>query len=126
MAHISQDLQPALQPAMTSSSGSPAVEFRFNPDTYTVDVSGQRVRLTKKEYQILELLWTHKGATVSKKMVLSNLYGDAVVPRHKIIDVFICKIRKKLVAATHRDYIETIWGRGYMLLDQPDEKNLGP
>ncbi|MEO7026824.1 MAG: response regulator transcription factor [Caulobacteraceae bacterium] len=81
----------------------------------TVEVKGRRVHLTGKEYQMLELLSLRKGATLTKEMFLNHLYGGMDEPEVKIIDVFICKLRKKLKAATDEDYIETVWGRGYML-----------
>jgi two-component system cell cycle response regulator CtrA len=74
--------------------------------------------LTEKEYQMLELLSLRKGMTLSKETFLNHLYGDKDEPEMKIIDVFICKLRKKLDTATDGvDYIETIWGRGYALRD---------
>src|SRR5499425_809545 len=89
-----------------------------NLDTRTVEVSGQPLHLTGKEYGILELLSLRKGTTLTKEMFLNHLYGGMDEPELKIIDVFVCKLRKKLVAATGGDsYIETIWGRGYMLRD---------
>ena len=110
--------EPIPQPATTNASGNRPVEFRFNPDNETVDVNGQRVRLTQKEYDVLELLWTHKGVTLSKEMILNQLYGGTYEPGQKVIDVFICRIRKKLQAITGDDPIKTVWGRGYMLADQ--------
>src|SRR5271167_1125122 len=87
-----------------------------NLDSKSVEVNGTRVHLTGKEYQMLELLALRKGTTLSKEMFLNNLYGGMEEPEPKIIDVFICKLRKKLANASGgRDYIETLWGRGYML-----------
>jgi two-component system cell cycle response regulator CtrA len=87
-------------------------------DKKRVEVDGVHVYLTEKEYQMLELLSLRKGMTLSKEIFLSHLYGDKEEPEMKIIDVFICKLRKKLDTATHGvDYIETIWGRGYALRD---------
>ena len=81
-----------------------------NLDTKTVEVSGQRVHLTGKEYQMLELLSLRKGTTLTKEMFLNHLYGGMDEPELKIIDVFICKLRKKLAAATSgKNYIETVW-----------------
>jgi two-component system cell cycle response regulator CtrA len=89
-----------------------------NLDAKTVEVSGQRVHLTGKEYQMLELLSLRKGTTLTKEMFLNHLYGGMDEPELKIIDVFICKLRKKLAAATGGEhYIETVWGRGYVLRD---------
>ena len=106
-----------VQPAMSSGSGKPAVEFRFNPDTRRWRSTGQPVHLTQREYQVLELLWVHKGQTLTKQMILNHLYGGTYEPGQKVIDVFICRIRKKLRATIGNDYIETAWGRGYMLPD---------
>ncbi|MEQ1931173.1 MAG: response regulator transcription factor [Parvularculaceae bacterium] len=94
-----------------------------NLDAKTVEVSGQRVHLTGKEYQMLELLSLRKGTTLTKEMFLNHLYGGMDEPELKIIDVFICKLRKKLAAATNgQHYIETVWGRGYVLRDPVQEK----
>jgi two-component system, cell cycle response regulator CtrA len=87
-----------------------------NLDAKTAQVSGVRVHLTGKEYQILELLSVRKGTTLTKEMLLNNLYGGMDEPEIKIIDVFVCKLRRKLaIASGGKDYIETVWGRGYQL-----------
>lgn len=99
-------------------------KLTVNLDTSTVEVSGQSVHLTGKEYGILELLSLRKGTTLTKEMFLNHLYGGMDEPELKIIDVFICKLRKKLAEATEGEsYIETVWGRGYVLRD-PDEQGL--
>lgn len=88
----------------------------------TVEIDGKPVRLTGKEYSILELLSLRKGSTLTKEMFLNHLYGGIDEPELKIIDVFICKLRKKLADALDNDgYIETVWGRGYVLRDPDDE-----
>ncbi|MGY6634171.1 MAG: response regulator transcription factor CtrA [Alkalilacustris sp.] len=89
-----------------------------NLDAKTVEVAGQPVHLTGKEYQMFELLSLRKGTTLTKEMFLNHLYGGMDEPELKIIDVFICKLRKKLSEATGgENYIETVWGRGYVLRD---------
>ena len=89
-----------------------------NLDAKTVEVEGKAVHLTGKEYQMLELLSLRKGTTLTKEMFLNHLYGGMDEPELKIIDVFICKLRKKLSNATGgENYIETVWGRGYVLRD---------
>lgn len=89
-----------------------------NLDAKTVEVAGETVHLTGKEYQMLELLSLRKGTTLTKEMFLNHLYGGMDEPELKIIDVFICKLRKKLAEATGgENYIETVWGRGYVLRD---------
>ncbi|MCK5296469.1 MAG: response regulator transcription factor [Alphaproteobacteria bacterium] len=89
-----------------------------NLNSRTVSVSGKPLHLTEKEYGILELLSLRKGTTQNKDQFLNHLYGGIDEPELKIIDVFICKLRKKLAKATNgENYIETIWGRGYVLRD---------
>ncbi|SDX50955.1 response regulator transcription factor CtrA [Roseicitreum antarcticum] len=94
-----------------------------NLDAKVVEVEGKTVHLTGKEYQMLELLSLRKGTTLTKEMFLNHLYGGLDEPELKIIDVFICKLRKKLAEATGGDnYIETVWGRGYVLRDPLSNK----
>jgi two-component system, cell cycle response regulator CtrA len=96
-------------------------DITVNLDAKTVDVNGERVHLTGKEYQMLELLSLRKGATLTKGMFLNHLYGGMDEPEMKIIDVFVCKLRKKLCQANNgKHHIETVWGRGYMLCDPQD------
>lgn len=84
----------------------------------TVSVDGEIIHLTGKEYAILELLSLRKGTTLTKEMFLNHLYGGMDEPELKIIDVFICKLRRKLAEALDgEDCIETVWGRGYVLRD---------
>ena len=97
-------------------------KLSVNLDSKAVQVEGRHVHLTGKEYGIVELLSLRKGTSITKEMFLNHLYGGMDEPELKIIDVFICKLRKKLNAATGgENYIETIWGRGYLLRD-PEEK----
>ena len=97
-------------------------KLAVNLDAKTVEVDGARVHLTGKEYAMLELLSLRKGTTLTKEMFLNHLYGGMDEPELKIIDVFICKLRKKLAAATGGEhYIETVWGRGYVLRDPQEQ-----
>jgi len=98
-----------------------------NLDAKTVEVDASPVHLTGKEYQMLELLSLRKGSTLTKEMFLNHLYGGMDEPELKIIDVFICKLRKKLSVATGGDnHIETVWGRGYVLRDPERLEIPGP
>ena len=95
-------------------------------DTRVVTVNGNSVHLTVKEYGILELLSLRKGTTLTKEMFLNHLYDGMGEPKLKIIDVFVCKLRKKLAQATGGShYIETVWGRGYVLRD-PEVRSGNP
>ena len=85
-----------------------------------VRVGGTRVDLTAKEYQMLELLCLRKGNVVSKESFLDHLYGGMDEPEMKIIDVFICKLRKKIEAAgAKEELIQTVWARGYRVDSEP-------
>lgn len=90
-----------------------------NLDARTVEIEGKQLHLTSKEYGIIELLSLRKGSTLTKEMFLNHLYGGMDEPEVKIIDVFICKLRKKIEKAADTDdsCIETVWGRGYVLRD---------
>ncbi|MEB8386257.1 response regulator transcription factor [Rhodobacteraceae bacterium KMM 6894] len=102
-------------------------QINVNLDAKTVDVANKTVHLTGKEYQMLELLSLRKGTTLTKEMFLNHLYGGMDEPELKIIDVFICKLRKKLTEATGgSSYIETVWGRGYVLRDPEPAEMGGP
>jgi DNA-binding response OmpR family regulator len=93
-------------------------ELVLNLDTRTVSVDDRVVHLTGKEYGVLELLSLHKGTVVTKEMFFKHVYGGMDEPEIKTIDVFVCKLRKKLAQATDGShYIETVWGRGYALRD---------
>ena len=98
-------------------------DLLVNLDTKMVEVNGTRVPLTTTEYRMLELLSLRKGMTLSKEMFLNHLYGGMDEPEQKIIDVFMCKLRKKLANASGgKDYIETVWGRGYVLRHPTDKR----
>lgn len=93
-------------------------KLTVNLDRGIVTVGGNPVHLTRKEYEVLELLSLRKGAILTKEMLFNRLYGGTDEPEHKIFDVFVCKLRKKLAQATGGShYIETVWGRGYVLRD---------
>ena len=98
-------------------------KLSVNLDARTVEMEDKPLHLTGKEYKILELLSLRKGTTLTKEMFLNHLYGGMDEPEVKIIDVFICKLRKKLEDASGgENYIETVWGRGYVLRDPQEDK----
>src|SRR3954463_123202 len=122
-----RELLARIQAIVRRSKGHAASEIRtgklsVNLDRHAVMASDKTVHLTAKEYAILELLSLRKGMTLTKEMFLNHLYGGIDEPDLKIIDVFICKLRKKLSTATRgENYIETVWGRGYVLRDPAGE-----
>ena len=118
-----------IQAIVRRSKGHSESVLRFdkvnvNLDTRIVEVDGTPVHLTSKEYAILELLAMRRGTVLTKEMFLNHLYGGIDEPELKIIDVFVCKLRKKLAEVSGgTNYIETVWGRGYMLKEFPENEN---
>ena len=100
--------------------------LQLNLDSRAVEVSGQAVHLTAKEYAILELLVLRKGMVLTKEVFLNHLYGGLDEPEMKIIDVFICKLRKKLAEAGAPNVIGTVWGRGYTVREAASHPMLAP
>jgi two-component system cell cycle response regulator CtrA len=96
----------------------------LNLDSRDVSVKGTAVHLTGKEYAILELLVLRKGMVLTKEAFLNHLYGGMDEPEMKIIDVFICKLRKKLAASGADGLIGTVWGRGYTMREPGVERIL--
>lgn len=95
-------------------------------NTKTVTAKGNPVNLTGREYAIIELLAIRKGATLSKEVFLNHIYGGMEEPEFKIIDVFVCKLRKKLADQLDgKNYIETVWGRGYVLREPKEVDEFG-
>lgn len=102
--------------------------IQINGERQEVTVSGSIVHLTSKEYAILELMVLRKGMVLTKEAFLNHLYGGMDEPEGKIIDVFVCKLRKKLAEFGADDLITTVWGRGYALRDtlpQPAPRRAG-
>jgi two-component system, cell cycle response regulator CtrA len=91
--------------------------IEVNLDLQLVKVNGAPIHLTGKEYQMVELMALRRGSVITKEAFLDHLYGGLDEPELKIVDVFICKIRKKLGPAA--DQLETSWGRGYRLVAEP-------
>ncbi len=123
-----RELIARIQAIVRRSKGHPASVLKtgrlsINLGAHTVEIDGKPVHLTSKEYGILELLSLRKGTTLTKEMFLNHLYGGMDEPEPKIIDVFICKLRKKISKAANGDnFIETVWGRGYVLRDPAEVK----
>jgi two-component system, cell cycle response regulator CtrA len=100
--------------------------LELNLDSREVTVGGSPVHLTGKEYAILELLVLRKGMVLTKEAFLNHLYGGMDEPEMKIIDVFVCKLRKKLAQAGAGNLIGTVWGRGYMIREPAPVEPVAP
>ena len=126
-----RELLARVQAVIRRSKGHSKSNIQCGPltvhlDAKSADVDGAPIHLTGKEYGILELLALRKGTTLTKEMFLNHLYGGMDEPEAKIIDVFVCKLRKKLSNATGgHNFIETVWGRGYVLREPVEAKMTG-
>lgn len=120
------ELLARMQAVVRRSKGFSQPTLRIGPvelnlDSREVWVDGKQVHLTGKEYSILELLVLRKGMVLTKEAFLNHLYGGLDEPEVKIIDVFICKLRKKLAQSGADNMIGTVWGRGYMIREPSED-----
>lgn len=120
------ELMARMQAVIRRSKGFSQPTLRIGPmvlnlDNHEVTVNGSAVNLTGKEYQTLELMVLRKGMVLTKEAFLNHLYGGLDEPEMKIIDVFVCKLRKKLLQAGAPAMIHTVWGRGYMVREPRPE-----
>lgn len=102
-------------------------KLKVNLTTRSVTINDTAIHFTPKELALMLLLASSPGRVLSKEMILTQLYVDGLdeEPEMKIIDVFVCKLRRKLtdVHPDSEKFIETIWGRGYRL---PAQSELSP
>lgn len=89
----------------------------LDQEQHAVMVDGTRVNLTAREFDFLETLMLHKGVLLTKERFMTRLYADSEAPDSKIVDVFVCKLRRKLTAAGAAEIIRTVWGRGYVVFE---------
>ncbi|NRA73270.1 MAG: response regulator transcription factor, partial [Rickettsiales bacterium] len=96
-------------------------------DTRVVKIDDKIVHLTGAEYAVLETLAVQRETVVTKEALMNNLYKHKQGnPESKIVDVFVCKLRRKLYEASGgKNYIETVWGHGYTFAsEQSTQKHL--
>jgi len=104
-----------------ASSALTCGNVTLDQEQHAVWVDDGRVPLTAREYDFLETLMRHKGVLLSKERFMSSLYAEAEAPDSKIVDVFVCKLRRKLAASGAAEMIRTVWGRGYVLFEPAAE-----
>ena len=116
-SRASPDAKPSIQPMLWLGP------LRLNLGTRHVTVNGSPLALTAKEYSVLELLMLRRGGVLEKEALLEHLYGRAASSKSKMIDIFICKLRKKLAVVGLPKVIGTAWGKGYILCDPDQPRN---
>ncbi len=103
-------------PASTSQLvevGKLSVDF----GSYTAMVEGKQVKMTSKEFEILQYLLKHKNATISRDSLLDNVWGYDFQPTARTIDNFILKLRHKIEDNPNDpQIIITVHGMGYRLV----------
>lgn len=90
----------------------------LDPPTRTVTRNGQPVDLTKKEYQLLELLMRHQGTVVSRATIIDRLWGPEGEVSNNTLDAFIKKLRRKVDSRSSNRLIYTVRGFGYRCEDR--------
>jgi two-component system cell cycle response regulator CtrA len=92
-------------------------ELLLDQDTRQVTVAGRglKLKLSRKEYALLELLMLRRGQVVSNSRVMDHLYGGPEEPHSRTVAVFLCHLRKKLAQAGITDIITTVAGVGLMI-----------
>lgn len=113
-ARVKNVLRKAAQKNFEEETALRHGEIEINPQSYIVKVAGNKISLTKKEFEILLFLFRRPGRVVTRDTLLNNIWGEDVVVVDRTIDVHIRKIREKL-GDEHMSLIETIKGVGYRL-----------
>jgi DNA-binding response OmpR family regulator len=91
-----------------------AGELEIRPDQFQGFVGGESLGLTRREYQLLELLASGDGRVLEREEVYLRLWGYAMVRGDRSVDVFVRKLRQKLHETSPRwRYIHTHFGIGY-------------
>lgn len=121
-------LQARMQAVLRRGLGHATSELRcgnvvLNQARRTVMVDDHPVRITCREFDVLEMLMLRRGVLLTKEHFMARSYGAEDGPDQRILDVFICKLRRKLAAAGSAEIVRTIWGRGYVL-EEPSESAL--
>lgn len=104
------------QPIFSDDRARPSLTFEgvvMHPGYRTCHVGGVPVHLTLREFDMLYLLMSRAGRVCSKDTLFAVIWGLDSDVELKIIDVFICKLRKKL--GPDHAIVQTVWGRGYCI-----------
>lgn len=94
-------------------------ELVINPANYEVSVSGRRVDLRFKEYELLLLMASNPGRVYSREALLKQVWGYEYLGGTRTVDVHVRRLRSKIEDADHA-YIETIWNVGYRIRESAE------
>ena len=85
---------------------------------YEVRFDGDLIVLTKKEFELLAYLMTHKNIVLSREKIVENVWGYEYEAETNVTDVYIRYLRSKIDEAYNINYIKTIRGVGYQFKDE--------
>ncbi len=94
-------------------------DIEIRPESHEALVSGTELELTRKEYEILELMIRYPQKVFTKENIFETVWGEQYLPEDNSVNVHISNIRRKLSAAGGADdYIKTVWGIGFKLSEE--------
>ena len=99
----------------SSSSSIEIADLKIDMNSNTVYRGGKEIKLTAKEYKILEYLALNRGKVISRTELLEHIYDINSDPDSNVIDVYINYLRKKLDKGFEKKLIHTVRGAGYIL-----------
>jgi DNA-binding response OmpR family regulator len=107
--------------AQTRQSVS-AGELEIRPDQFQVFVDGRSIELTRREFELIELLAGAEGRVLEREEIYQRVWGYAMAHGDRSVDVFVRKLRRKLQSASAGwSYIHTHFGIGYRFAPEPAE-----
>src|SRR3954452_10328032 len=104
-----------------------AGEVDIRPDQFQAFVAGRSVELTRREFELIELLASAEGRVLEREEIYQRVWGYAMARGDRSVDVFVRKLRQKLEKASPSwRYIHTHFGIGYRFAPEPVEGMLVP
>lgn len=112
----------AVQLRIRAGSGNSSAlsfhELALNTESHTLSVGENEVKLTRTEYAILKLLMQNPKQVVAKLTIIEKISVDTPDCTEDSLKIHIHNLRRKLRAVSGKDYIEAVWGIGFMLKEE--------
>lgn len=99
-------------------------DLALDPESLSLTVQGQPVKLTRTEFAILKLLMQNPNQVISKSVLLDRISADTPDCTERSLKQHISNLRKKMQDISGVDYIETVWGIGFKLASQNSDEIL--
>jgi two-component system copper resistance phosphate regulon response regulator CusR len=94
-------------------------DLTLNPQDHTASRGGRAIRLTAREYALLELLMLHRGEILDREAIAEQVWHGHFDPFSNVIDVYINRLRKKIDQGFEKHLLHTRRGEGYVLSVEP-------